>query len=163
MPQFDSSTFASQLFWLYVSFTLLLILLSVFALPKIAGVLEDRQKRIDANLEKASGFKIEAEAAIAAYEKALADSRAAAHRIFQENAKILAEKAEARQAELGAKLAMQIKEGEARVLAAKDEALGHIKEVSAELARSAVQRLLGEGVDDKKIEAAIAASTGGRA
>jgi F-type H+-transporting ATPase subunit b len=162
MPQFDSSTFASQLFWLYVSFTLLMILLSVFALPKIGGVLEERQKRIDGNLDKAAHFKSEAEAAIAAYEKALAESRAVAHQILQDNAKAIGEQAEARQKALGEKLAAQIKAGESRIQAAKDEALGHIKEVSAELTRATLQRLLGETVEDKKIAAAIKTSLGGQ-
>jgi len=161
MPQFEFSTFASQLFWLYASFTLLFILLSIFALPKIGGVLEDRQKRIDGNLDKAAQMKSEAEAAIAAYEKALAASRADAHKILADNAKAIAEAAEARQKALGAKLAEQIKAGEARIQSAKDEALGHIKEISAELARATMSRLTGEAADDKKIAAAIKTAIGG--
>jgi F-type H+-transporting ATPase subunit b len=162
MPQFDSSTFASQLFWLYVSFALLLILLSIFALPKIGGVLEARQKRIEANLDKAAQFKAEAEAAIAAYEKAMAESRAAAHQILAENARAIAQQAEARQKVLGEKLSAQIKAGEAKVRAARDEALGQIKDLSAELTRATLQRLLGQSVDDKMVEAAIKASLGGQ-
>ena len=53
MPQFDPTYFASQLFWLYACFIVLFILLSVFAMPKIGAVLEERQKRIDGNLDKA--------------------------------------------------------------------------------------------------------------
>jgi len=162
MPQFDSSTFASQLFWLYASFTLLFILLSIFALPKIGGVLEDRQKRIDGNLDKAAQMKSEAEAAIAAYEKALAASRAEAGKILADNAKVIAEAAEARQKALGEKLAAQIKAGEARIQSAKDEALGHIKEISAELARATVTRLTGEAADDKQVAAAIKTAIGGQ-
>jgi F-type H+-transporting ATPase subunit b len=161
MPQFDSSTFASQLFWLYASFTLLFILLSIFALPKIGAVLEDRQKRIDGNLDKAGQMKSEAEAAIAAYEKALAASRAEAGKILADNAKTISEAAEARQKALGDKLAAQIKAGEAKIQSAKDEALGHIKEISAELARATVSRLTGEAVDDKKVAAAVKTAIGG--
>jgi F-type H+-transporting ATPase subunit b len=162
MPQFDPSTFASQLFWLYVSFTLLLILLSVFALPKIGGVLEERQKRIDGNLDKAAQWKAEAEAAIAAYEKALADSRAEAHKILQANAQAIAEQAEARQKALGEKLAAQIKAGESRIQAAKEQALDQIKGVSADLVKASLQRLTGQSAEDAQIEAAVTSSLGGR-
>jgi F-type H+-transporting ATPase subunit b len=163
MPQFDSTYFASQLFWLYASFIVLFILLSVFAMPKIGGVLEERQKRIDGNLDKAAQLKHEAEAAIAAYEKALADSRAQAHKILQDNAKAIADAAEIRNKAIGEKLARQIKEGEGRIQAAKDEALGHIREISADLVRASVEKLTGQSVEDAQVESAITASLGGKA
>ena len=163
MPQFDSSTFASQLFWLYASFVLLFILLSVFAMPKIGGVLEDRQKRIDGNLDKAHALKSEAEAAIAAYEKALAESRAEAHKILKANAEQIAQAAEARQKALGEKLAKQIKDGESRIQSAKDEALGHIREISSTLVKASVEKLTGQTAEDAQVEAAITASLGGKA
>jgi len=163
MPQFDPTYFASQLFWLYASFIVLFILLSVFALPKIGGVLEERQKRIDGNLDKAAQLKHEAEAAIAAYEKALAESRAQAHKIMQDNAKAIAEAAEARNKAIGDKLAKQIKDGEGRIQAAKDEALGHIREISTELVRASVEKLTGQSVDDAQAEAAVTAALGGKA
>ena len=163
MPQFDPTYFASQLFWLYASFIVLFILLSVFALPKIGGVLEERQKRIDGNLDKAAQLKHEAEAAIAAYEKALAESRAQAHKIMQDNAKAIAEAAEARSKAIGDELAKQIKEGEGRIQAAKDEALGHIREISTELVRASVEKLTGQNVDDAQAEAAVTAALGGKA
>jgi F-type H+-transporting ATPase subunit b len=161
MPQFEFSTFASQMFWLYVSFTLLLILLSLFALPKIGGVLEDRQKRIDGNLDKAAQWKSEAEAAIAAYEKALAESRAEAQKILQANALAIADQATIRQKALGETLAAQIKAGELRIQAAKDEALGQIREVSAGLARATLTKLAGIEAEDAALDAAVSASIGG--
>jgi F-type H+-transporting ATPase subunit b len=161
MPQFDPTTFASQLFWLYASFTLLLILLSVFALPKIGSVLEDRQKRIDGNLDKAAQLRGEAETAIAAYEKALAESRAEAQRILQACQQAMATAGEARQKALGEALAVQIRAGEGRIQAAKDEALAHIREMSADLARATLMRLTGQTADDAQIEAAITDSLGG--
>ena len=163
MPQFDPTYFASQLFWLYACFIVLFILLSVFAMPKIGGVLEERQKRIDTDLDKAAQLKSEAEAAIAAYEKALAESRAQAHKILQENAQKIAEAADARSKALGAKLAQQIKDGEGRIQAAKDEALGHIRGISSDLVRASFEKLTGQSADDAQIETAVAASLGGKA
>jgi F-type H+-transporting ATPase subunit b len=163
MPQFDPTYFASQLFWLYASFIVLFILLSVFAMPKIGGVLEERQKRIDTDLDKAGQLKSEAHAAIAAYEKALADSRAQAHKVLQDNAKAIAEAAELRSKALGEKLAQQIKAGEGRIQAAKDEALGQIRGISADLVRASFEKLTGQSAEDAQIETAIAASLPGKA
>jgi F-type H+-transporting ATPase subunit b len=158
MPQFDATTFASQLFWLYVSFALLFLLMSTIAMPKIGSVLEERQRKIDDNLDRAGQLKIEAEAAIAAYEKALAESRAEAQTILQAGQLALAKQAEERQRELGATLAARIKAGEARIFAAKDQALAQVHEVAAEVARLAAEKLTGVPPDQALVTAAVAAA-----
>jgi F-type H+-transporting ATPase subunit b len=160
MPQFDQSTFASQLFWLYVSFALLLLLMSVFALPKIGGVLEARQKRIDDNLDKAAQWKSEAELAIATYEKALRDARQQAQQILKAGAATIAAQAESRQKALGERLAAQIKEGEARILAARDQAMTDIRGLSVELAQVTLRKLTGQTAQPGQVEAAVAAALG---
>jgi F-type H+-transporting ATPase subunit b len=162
MPQFEPTYFASQLFWLYVSFALLFLLLSIFALPKIGGIIEDRRKRIDGDLDRAAQCKTEAEALISAYQKALADARAEAHKIIQAGAAAIAHQAEARQKALSEKLSVEIKAGEARIHEAKDQALTQIRTVSGELVGLTLQKLTGQSADDGQITAAVAASVGGR-
>ncbi len=155
MPQFDPTFYPSQLFWLYATFILFYVLLSVFAMPKIGGVLEERQRKIDDNLDKASQLKAEAEAAIAVYEKALAESRAEAHQLLRSSTEALAKQAEARQKELGERLAEQIKTGEARIVAAKDQALAQVRDVASEVAKLATAKLTGLALDDAKIGLAV--------
>ena len=70
MPQLEQiSTFPSQIFWLVITFAALFFVMWRIAVPRIADVLEARQKRIDDNLDKAETAKKEAEAAIEAYEQ----------------------------------------------------------------------------------------------
>jgi F-type H+-transporting ATPase subunit b len=158
MPQFDPAFFAPQLFWLAVTFVTLYILMSKVALPKIGAVLDERQRKIDDNLDKAQQLKAEAEAAVAAYEKALAESRAHAHRVIKEASDRLAVQADERNRELGARLAEQIKSGEARIAEAKDKAMVNLREVAAEVAEAAVARLLGGQPDRAKVAAAVDAA-----
>ena len=47
MPQLDPASFPSQLFWLAVCFGTMLLVLSVFVLPRITRTLTTRQGRID--------------------------------------------------------------------------------------------------------------------
>ena len=75
MPQLDPSTFAPQLFWLLVTFVLLYLAMWKIALPKIGSILQDRQERIDDDLEKAEKLKQDAEAVREAYEKTVAEGR----------------------------------------------------------------------------------------
>ena len=160
MPQFDPSFFAPQLFWLYVTFAILYVLLSMIAMPKIGSVLEERQRKIDDNLDKAGQLKTEAEAAIALYEKALADSRAQAQQILRDGAASLAKQAEERQRQLGERLSQQIKSGEARLAAAKDQALAHVREVAVDVAKAAAVKLTGAMIGDSAVGAAVDAALG---
>src|SRR5260370_26199969 len=75
MPQLAVPPFPSQIFWIAVFFVVLYLLMSRVALPKIEKIVEERRNRVDGDLDKAGEMKTEAEAVIAAYEKALLDAR----------------------------------------------------------------------------------------
>ena len=60
LPQLDLTTYSSQVFWLIVSFVVLYFLVAKLAMPRIAEVLEERQERIEDDLDKAETLKKEA-------------------------------------------------------------------------------------------------------
>ena len=76
MPQFDISTFPTQLIWLAIAFVLLYVLMARVALPRIGQVLEERQEKIDDNLDSAEQLRAETEVDSEAYETALVQARA---------------------------------------------------------------------------------------
>ncbi|MDA8230620.1 MAG: F0F1 ATP synthase subunit B' [Magnetospirillum sp.] len=158
MPQFDPSTFAPQVFWLVVTFIVLYVLMAKVALPKIGAVLDERQRKIDDNLDKAAQIKAEAETALAAYEKALAEARAHAVAVVRETTDRLGQEGERRSRELADRLAEQIKAGEARIAAAKETALAGVRDVAADIAGAVVGRLIGGTPDRARLEAAIGAA-----
>lgn len=158
MPQFDPSMFAPQLFWLAVMFATLYFVMARHAIPRISEVLDERQRRIDENLERAQQLKAEAELAIAQYERALAESRAQAHEVMKQTADRLAREADARNKELAQRLAEQIKAGEARIQAAKDQAVANVRQVAGEVASAVVTKLVGAAPDPAKLDKAIAAA-----
>ena len=85
MPQLEQiSTYASQIFWLVVVFAVLLGVMLKVALPRVQGILEERQKRIDDDLARAAALRDEAEGVLRAYEQAQADARAEARRLLRE-------------------------------------------------------------------------------
>jgi F-type H+-transporting ATPase subunit b len=158
MPQFDPTFFAPQLFWLLLTFVTLYVLMSSVALPKIGAVLEERQRKIDDNLDKAAQLKAEAEAAVAAYERALSESRAHAHAVIKEASDRLAHDAEERNRALAARLAEQIKAGEGRINQAKSEALANVRDVAADVAGSVIARLVGSAADAGRLQTAVASA-----
>ena len=60
MPLLNPEFFVSQLFWLAVFFTFLLVFLWRVSLPRIATVLEKRQNKIDENLSSAKELQEQA-------------------------------------------------------------------------------------------------------
>jgi len=151
MPHFDTTTFASQLFWLAICFVTLYVLMSKVALPRIADILEERQKRISDDLDMAERLKNETEAAIAVYEKALADARATAQ---AEIAKVMdanAAEAAKRQAELEDALNAKIAESEERIHTARKDALAQVNEIAIEVSAAIVERVANVETDAKAL------------
>jgi F-type H+-transporting ATPase subunit b len=154
-PPFLKETFASQLFWLAVCFVLLYVLMAKVALPRVGEILQARRERIAADLAEAERHKEESEAALAAYEKALADARNRAQGIANETRdKLMAEAESARkllEADLNAKLA----EAEETIAATKLAAMANVRGVAVEAARAIVQRLIGMAPPQDVVAAAV--------
>src|SRR5215207_813686 len=108
-PPFNKETFASQLVWFVVFFVALYVIISKLAIPQLGGIIEARRGKVEGDLAEANRLKEQSDAALKAYEKALADARARAQALANETRdKLTAQAGEARkklEAELNAKLA----------------------------------------------------------
>jgi len=164
MPQLEQIyTYASQVFWLVVTFGLLYLVLWRSALPKVADLLHERQERIDGDLERAERLKEEAETVLKSYEATIAEARAEAHAALRDAADRIARQSEERHTALGQKLAKDTGDAEARIARAREEALSNIRAVSAEVAQAATARLVGLDVSEGDAEAAVDDAMKGRA
>jgi len=157
LPQFNPAFFATQLFWLAVCFGMLYFLMARIALPRIAEVLSERQRRIDDDLERANQLKTQTELAIQAYEWALATARAEAHDMLQCNQSETDHLIQTRNREVAERLAGEVKAGEQRIAAAKDVALSEVKGIAAEVAETAVVRLAGLALEPSRYREIVAA------
>ena len=61
MPQFDSKSFNSQLFWLIITFTILYIMITYLILPRIRENIRLRKNKIANDIERADIIKSELE------------------------------------------------------------------------------------------------------
>jgi len=83
LPQFDFTTWSSQITWLIITFGLLYFILAKFILPKLGETITERGDRIADDLDAASRMQREAEDAQKSYERALADAKAKAHNVAE--------------------------------------------------------------------------------
>src|SRR5438093_624429 len=158
-PPFDAHTFASQLFWLALTFIALYLLMSRVALPRIGSILETRRQRVDSDLAEAQRLKDQSDAAIAAHEKALAEARGRAQALANDTREKAAAATEARRKEVDAKLNARIAEAEAlfATYKRKQQEAEHEAEAIIAGAKAEAERLAAEA--ETKIEEFVARHT----
>jgi F-type H+-transporting ATPase subunit b len=154
-PPFDSTTFASQLLWLAITFVLLYWLMAKVAIPRIAAILADRRGRITGDIEAAEKSKSQSEAAIAAYEKALAEARANGFAIAEAARNEAKAAADAERKQIESALAGRLGEAEARIAAIKSKALGEVGEIAGEATQAIVKALAGADVQRTEVDTAV--------
>lgn len=156
MPQFDPSTYPTQLFWLALTFLVLYLMIWKVVLPRITDVRATRQRKIEDDLEKASELREEAEVARAQLEQTHAEAADDAQAIHREAAGVIAENRATRQAEVSERLIEETRAAEARIVDEKNQAIATVPDVAAEVIQAAVERLIGAEAAPEEIEAAIA-------
>lgn len=159
MPQLDVAYYLPQLVWLAITFVALYLLMAKLALPRIAGVLEERSKRREDDLARAEALQGEAEAAAAAYDLVLTEARDAAHARLVRSSEAAKVSAEDAIHALDQRLAGEIEAAEATIAAARDAALTEAATIAAEAARLAAEKIAGIEVDARAAAAAALAAT----
>ena len=154
-PPFNGETFASQLFWLAICFVFLFVMMWKVALPRIGAIIDNRQKSIDDDLAAAAKFKADSEAAIAAYEKALADARSKAQALANETRDKQAAAAEATRKKLEGELNIKLADAEKTIAATKQAAMANVRTIAADATKAIVERLTGKAPADSAVDAAV--------
>ena len=154
-PPFDTTTFPSQLFWLVITFGVLFVVMWRAAGPRINGVITLRRGTINGDIKAAQQARVEAEAAGAAYEAALAGARKRANAMAEENRQTL--NAEIAKAKAGAEAnaATAMAAADARIAGRRDAAREHVTRAAEQAAIAIVSRLTGDTVPDADAAKAV--------
>ena len=156
MPQLEQiDTFASQVFWLFVSFALLYYLMAKVVLPRIAAIMAEREDRVAQDLARAQTLKLQAEQIMEEYERSLAKARAEAGLALKQVSDQVSADIASRQQAADDELAKKADEAEARIAEAKKEALANVKSVAEEVTKAAVDKLLGVQPQGEAVERAV--------
>lgn len=157
MPQLDfgNPLMTAQIVWLLLIFGLLYFVMKNYALPRVGEILEERRRRIAADLEAARAAKAEADAAAAAHREATQRARAEAQAAVASALQQAQDEAQKRAEALNARLAEQIAAAEARIGAARDSAMAALRQVATDTTEALVRRLVGTA-DRAAVEAAVA-------
>ena len=146
MPQLDFATFPTQIFWLCMTFFVLYLVMWKVVIPRISGVLEERQSRVENDLERAEQLQLEATSVLAAYEGSISNGKLEAQKIIQEATLQIAESQAHREAEALERISAMTAEAEGKINAARNDAIADIRSVAAELVQITVLKLSGSEV-----------------
>jgi F-type H+-transporting ATPase subunit b len=162
MPQLDFSTFPNQIFWLVVTLIVIYMILTRAALPRISAILAERAGTITNDLGAAEELKAKAQAAEAAYDKALANARAEAGRIVAEAKVEIQADLDVALQKADAEIAARAAETEKTINEIRASAVQSVSEVARDTAAEIV-RAFGGSVDQSAVDAAVDAQLKGGA
>jgi len=156
LPQFDPAQWPGQMVWVLAIFLVLYILFSRVFVPRIGGTISDREDKIAGDIANARRLKEEAEAQARAAAAEMHEARERAQKLAAD-AKAEAKSMTARhRAEEAGRLAKGFADAEARIAAARDEAMGHVRSIAAGTAEAMIERLTGVSASPGEIDAALA-------
>lgn len=143
LPQFDPSSFPSQMFWLAVSFAVMYVFFSKQTLPAIAAIQKKRRAHVEHDLMTAQKLRESAEEAKARYERAAAEAQQKSVAIFLKAEEEAKAKINAGIEEFRQRSVMQIRQTEEDIETAKKKAIDDIHSAVAEIAAAAAEKIVG--------------------
>ena len=162
MPQLELETFLPQLVWLVITFGFIYFVMAKFALPRVGEILEERQNRLDGDLEQAESYKAESEKLEADYDLLTAKARMEA----RTHLKVMRKKLDAGLAEkrtdMSAKMDKKFAAAEANIAAARNEVLGDLEKIASNACISIVAKLSGQKLSVTEAGKAVKANLQGR-
>ena len=156
MPQLDFSTFPNQIFWLLVTLTIIYLVLSRVALPRIGSVLAERKGTITNDLAAAEELKQKAVQAEAAYQNALTTARVEAAKIVAAAKADIQKDLDKATAKADADIAAKTAESEKAIADIRAGSADAVKAVALDTVRELVAAL-GGAVDARAVTAAVTA------
>jgi F-type H+-transporting ATPase subunit b len=160
-PPFQKDTFASQLVSLVIAFVALYLIVSKIALPRVGGVIDERQNTIDGDLSAAQKLKDESDGALKAYESELAGARSRAQGIGAETREKLNAASEAERKTLEERLSLKLADAEKTIASTREAAMRNVRGIATEAAAAIVQRLTGVAPDGASVGQAVDATLKG--
>lgn len=156
-PPFATNTFPGQVFWLGITFALLLVFVWTVAVPRIGGTITARKRRIADELAKAEEDRREAEATWSTYQNAIIEARHRARTLIEETRTHVRADVERAEKVADSQADEAIAQAEARLAALRSQAREQIIRAAGEAAQSIVLRLIGEMVSPEEAADAVAA------
>ena len=157
MPQLNPEFFVSQLFWLVVTFTFLLIFLWRISLPRIGSVLEKREKKINDDIAAAKELQEKAEAIQKILENKLRNARTETAEMIKKTSINLQEKTAIELVKLDKNLDKKIHDSANNIEKSKNDSLNQIHDQIYEITKLIFSKITNFKVSNLDVKDAVTA------
>ena len=141
MPQLNPEFFVSQLFWLVVSFSFLLVFLWRISLPRIESVLDKRERKINDDISAAKKLQEEAEEIQKKIDEQLQKARLENNDFIKNTSISLQEKIDNELDKIEKNLDKKIEESENVIKKNKNESIEQIYDQIQEITRLTLSKI----------------------
>lgn len=155
LPQLDPTWYASQIFWLVLTFASLYLIFSRKILPELSSTIEDRRQRIDGDLEQAETLRDEAEKVHLAYETILEEARNKSSDVFLKTEQKMKDQTSAKLDAFRETSLTETQKAEANVAKTKKAAMKDMDLIAAEIAAQAAEKIIGIKADIRQVKTVI--------
>ena len=155
MPQLDPTYWASQAFWLILTFTVLYISIAKLYLPKIKNNLDDRENKIKDDLDAANKFKDLSELKLKEYEKILENSKKEVIKIHLESKNKLDKDIQRKKDVMDKEIETEITKAQQEINELKKNSILDIQNISKDLASNIIESISGDKLNESSIKAAV--------
>ena len=155
MPQLNPEFFVSQLFWLAVFFSFLLIFLWRVSLPRISLVLEKRQRKIDENLSSAKMLQEQAQEIESNINNEISKAKQDADEKIKKAISSLQSDVSTKLSTLDEELEIKISNSEKEILRSKESQMKNIDNEIASITKITVSKITNLNISESEIEQAI--------
>jgi len=155
MPQLDPTYWASQAFWLILTFTVLYISIAKLYLPKIKNNLDDRENKIKDDLDAANKFKDLSELKLKEYEKILENSKKEVIKIHLDSKNKLDKDIQTKKDVMDKEIETEITKAQQEINELKKNSILDIQNISKDLASNIIENISGDKLNESSITAAV--------
>jgi F-type H+-transporting ATPase subunit b len=155
LPQFDLARWPGQMVWMLLIFGVMLFLFAKVFVPRVGGTISDREDRIAGDIGDARRLKEQADQQAASAAAEMVAARSVAHKLAIDAKARAAADTAAQEALEDARLNEVLAKADARIGAARDQAMTHVRGIASDTAQAIVAHLTGREASADEVKSAL--------
>jgi len=149
LPAFDVALFPGVLFWMIVTFVVLMIVMQFFALPNVQKTIDNRQETLDQDLEQARKMGERAQETVKAYEDQLHKARMNANKTVGDIVAKAEEEAAAQLEAQSKEIRKKLSVTHDKIVKAKEEAVKDAMPFVSDIVDEVYNKVMQSGFDNQ--------------
>ena len=155
MPQLNPEFWASQIFWLILTFSSLYLIIWKVFLPKITLSIENRKSRVVNDLDEAQKLKENAEKKLNEYNKIIEESKKEAKKIIEDSKKKLDRDIENKKQKFNDEIEKELMAAEKEIKDLKKSSISNINNIAAETSAEIIKQIINIEVNKSSVSAIV--------